>query len=262
MTPLQMARFYALVANRGKLVTPHVVAAVEAARPGNGPALQPLVRRAFHPPAKELNLDPTALQVVRDGLFEATHSPLGTSSSVFGQYPIGIAGKTGTAEKVVDGVPDRHLLVVRLRPCRGPDARRLRGDRERRLRRRGGRAVGSPGLRVLLRQAGDGRRPGEHRLMVDYAAGQRVSARPRRPHARRLVPAQSRLGAAVRGRSARRLRALGDRRDHARRRPGRPELLRDAPGVLRGDRGRRHGRDDTPRAQLLAAQLRRRCTSS
>jgi penicillin-binding protein 2 len=103
VTPLQMARFYALVANGGKLVTPHVVAAVEEPGPGNGPAAQPLVRRAFHPPAKELNLDPTALQVLRDGLFEATHSPLGTSANVFGHFPIEIAGKTGTAEKVVDG---------------------------------------------------------------------------------------------------------------------------------------------------------------
>jgi penicillin-binding protein 2 len=103
VTPLQMARFYALVANRGKLVTPHVVAAVEEPGPANGAVAQPLVRRAFHPPAKELNLDPTALQVVRDGLFEATHSPLGTSSTVFSSFPIGIAGKTGTAEKVVDG---------------------------------------------------------------------------------------------------------------------------------------------------------------
>jgi penicillin-binding protein 2 len=103
VTPLQMARFYALVANGGKLVTPHVVAAVEEPGPGNGPTAEPVVRRAFHPPAKELNLDPTAIQVLRDGLFEATHSSLGTSANVFGHFPIGIAGKTGTAEKVVDG---------------------------------------------------------------------------------------------------------------------------------------------------------------
>jgi penicillin-binding protein 2 len=103
VTPLQMARFYALVANGGKLVTPHVVAAVEQPGPGSGPAAQPFVLRSFHPPAKELNLDPTALQVVRDGLYEATHSPLGTSTSVFGHFPIPIAGKTGTAEKVVKG---------------------------------------------------------------------------------------------------------------------------------------------------------------
>jgi penicillin-binding protein 2 len=41
--------------------------------------------------------------VIREGLYEATHSPLGTSSTVFGHFPIGIAGKTGTAEKIVDG---------------------------------------------------------------------------------------------------------------------------------------------------------------
>ena len=95
VTPLQMARFYALVANGGKLVTPHVVAAVEQPGSGSGPGAQPLVLRSFHPPAKELNLDPTALQVVREGLYEATHSPLGTSSTVFGHFPIGIAGQDG-----------------------------------------------------------------------------------------------------------------------------------------------------------------------
>jgi penicillin-binding protein 2 len=101
-TPLQMARFYALVANGGKLVGPHVVADVEQPGPENGPTPGPLVLRRFQPPAKELNLDPAALQVIRSGLWEATHSPLGTSSGVFGHFPIGIAGKTGTAERTVD----------------------------------------------------------------------------------------------------------------------------------------------------------------
>ena len=86
-------------------MTPHVVAAVEQPGPSNGPAAQPLVLRSFHPPAKELNLDPAAIQVVRDGLYDATHSPLGTSSTVFGHFPIGIAGKTGTSEKLVEVAP-------------------------------------------------------------------------------------------------------------------------------------------------------------
>ena len=103
VTPLQMARFYALVANGGKLVQPHLVAAVEQPGPGSGPAARPLVLRSFHPEPKELNLDPDGLQAVRQGLYDATHSSLGTSSSVFGHFPIGIAGKTGTAEKLVDG---------------------------------------------------------------------------------------------------------------------------------------------------------------
>jgi penicillin-binding protein 2 len=101
-TPLQMARFYALVANGGKLVTPHVVADIEQAGPDNGPIAGPLVLRRFQPTPKELNIDPAALQVIREGLYEATHSTLGTSSGVFGHYPISIAGKTGTAEKTVD----------------------------------------------------------------------------------------------------------------------------------------------------------------
>jgi penicillin-binding protein 2 len=102
-TPLQMARFYALLANGGKLVTPHVVSDVEQPGSESGTAAQPLVLRRFNPAPKELNIDPTAVQVIREGLWEATHSTLGTSSGVFGHYPIGIAGKTGTAERIIEG---------------------------------------------------------------------------------------------------------------------------------------------------------------
>jgi penicillin-binding protein 2 len=101
VTPLQMARFYALVANGGKLVTPHLVSSVEQPSQKGSPT-GPLVLRKFSRPAKELNVDPAALSVVRDGLYEATHSAAGTSSGVFGHFPVAIAGKTGTAERTVD----------------------------------------------------------------------------------------------------------------------------------------------------------------
>jgi penicillin-binding protein 2 len=99
VTPLQMARFYALIANGGRLVTPHLAEDVE--QPGNGrsPAV---VRRRFAPPAPQrLDVDPSALDVVRAGLDEATHGTLGTSQAIFGTFPVRIAGKTGTAEKTV-----------------------------------------------------------------------------------------------------------------------------------------------------------------
>jgi penicillin-binding protein 2 len=96
VTPLQMARFYALVANGGKLVTPHVVSSVE--QPGNRGA----VRAVFAPQPKPVNVHPFELQAVRAGLYLATHATYGTSSGVFGSFPVPIAGKTGTAEKVVE----------------------------------------------------------------------------------------------------------------------------------------------------------------
>jgi len=56
-------------------------------------------------------VSPSSLAVVRDGLYQATHAPYGTSSAVFADFPIPIAGKTGTAEKVVPlpGYPEGHL---------------------------------------------------------------------------------------------------------------------------------------------------------
>jgi penicillin-binding protein 2 len=96
VTPLQMARFYALVANGGKLVTPHVVSGVE--QPGNRGALLTV----FSPPPRPVNVHPWELRAVREGLYWATHASYGTSSGVFGSFPVQIAGKTGTAEKVVD----------------------------------------------------------------------------------------------------------------------------------------------------------------
>jgi penicillin-binding protein 2 len=102
-SPLQMARFYALLANGGKLVKPHLVSAIEqGGGSSTGPAQGSLVLRRFQPAPQELNLDPAAIDVIRQGLFEATHSPNGTSSGVFGHFPIAIAGKTGTAEKLID----------------------------------------------------------------------------------------------------------------------------------------------------------------
>jgi penicillin-binding protein 2 len=100
VTPMQMARFYAMVANGGRLVTPHVKEDIEQP-PANGVpgAVQPTPA----PPAPvPTNVSAAALAVVRQGLFEATHATFGTSVGVFGSFPIPIAGKTGTAEKVVD----------------------------------------------------------------------------------------------------------------------------------------------------------------
>jgi len=104
-----MARFYALVANGGKLVTPYLASSVE--QPGSNGS-PPVTLRTFAPaPPRSVGLDPAALSAVKDGLYAATHSVNGTGYGVFGNFPIPIAGKTGTAEKVVNlpGYPAGHL---------------------------------------------------------------------------------------------------------------------------------------------------------
>ena len=99
VTPIQMARFYAMVANGGQLVTPHLALDVEEAGGNGSPAL---VRRRFAPPPPQrIHLDPLALSTVKLGLLEATHESFGTSNAIFGSFPVAIAGKTGTAEKHV-----------------------------------------------------------------------------------------------------------------------------------------------------------------
>jgi len=95
VTPIQMARLYAAIANGGKLVTPHVLMDVQNTNGTIVPTTAPPAPRPIP------GLDPSYLKAVQQGLFEGTHDPLGTSYGVFGNFPYPIAGKTGTAQKVV-----------------------------------------------------------------------------------------------------------------------------------------------------------------
>jgi penicillin-binding protein 2 len=93
VTPLQMARLYGAIAT-GKLVKPHLLASVER----NGRTVEIDV-----PPApKPIDVSQANLDVIRQGLYMATHdSSIGTSAPVFENFPVPIAGKTGTAEKYI-----------------------------------------------------------------------------------------------------------------------------------------------------------------
>jgi penicillin-binding protein 2 len=99
VTPLQMASFYSMLANGGKIVRPHMFYWDQ--EPGTRRS-GPLVRRRYSaPPPVDSRINPDALSAVQDGLYGATHGSTGTATTVFSTFPIQIAGKTGTAEKVV-----------------------------------------------------------------------------------------------------------------------------------------------------------------
>jgi penicillin-binding protein 2 len=104
VTPLQMVRFYSLIANGGKVVKPRIVRAVQVPGTPGWQYLNPTVPTSS-------GVDPNALAVVRDGLYRATHASYGTATSVFGNFPIPVAGKTGTAEKVVQQPGYPHPIL-------------------------------------------------------------------------------------------------------------------------------------------------------
>ena len=107
---------------------------------------------------------------------------LGTSYGVFGQFPVSIAGKTGTAEKLITlpGYPNPVKLNQSwwcgYGPTDDPVDRRLRRDRERRPRRHRGGAGGAAGVRGVLPQA---RRDHDRTSRTDATDGDRSRRHPR-----------------------------------------------------------------------------------
>jgi penicillin-binding protein 2 len=85
VTPVQMARVVAVIANGGELVTPHVILRVEGED-------TPAPTRGGRP----LGLRPETIEAIRAGM-KAVVAPGGTASRIANdKYPI--AGKTGTAQ--------------------------------------------------------------------------------------------------------------------------------------------------------------------
>lgn len=103
--PLQLAIAYAAIANGGTIVTPHVGMEVEDAA-GR-------VLREFDPkPRGKVKIDPTYRAAVLEGLHRAAQAPEGTSYGVFGGFPVGVAGKTGTAERPGHGDQSWYAVVA------------------------------------------------------------------------------------------------------------------------------------------------------
>ena len=101
--PLQMAVVYATLANGGDVVVPHVVDRVEDVSGRVLREVQPQVRR-------HVDMDPANRQAILDGLHAAAMSPGGTSYPIFGNFPVDIMGKTGTAERAPN--PDQAWYVA------------------------------------------------------------------------------------------------------------------------------------------------------
>ena len=90
--PLQLAIAYATLANGGTVVTPHVGLEVTDAA---GRVLEEFAPK----PRRHVRIDPTYRAAILEGLHDAAQNGAGTSFDVFGDFPIPVAGKTGTAQR-------------------------------------------------------------------------------------------------------------------------------------------------------------------
>jgi penicillin-binding protein 2 len=101
--PLQMAVAYAAIANGGNVVRPHV--GLEVRNPEGG-----VVQEIDPGPQRHLDINPQYRQTILEGIHMAAQSPGGTSYPVFGNFPIPMAGKTGTAQRI--GQQDQSWYVA------------------------------------------------------------------------------------------------------------------------------------------------------
>jgi penicillin-binding protein 2 len=116
VTPLQLANAYAALANGGTVVTPHLGSEIVDTSGQTVKEIDPAPRR-------KLEISPVTREAILEGLHRAATEPGGTSASVFGDFPVPVAGKTGTAERGAGNAdqswyaalapyPDPQIVVV------------------------------------------------------------------------------------------------------------------------------------------------------
>ena len=114
VTPLQMARLLAFVANDGWLVTPHLVSDDGTARRAAEIDTSPYRATRKRIPG----VSTETLRAVRAGLTAAVEEPIGTGFKTVRLPGVSIAGKTGTAE-TAPGKPD-HAWFTGYVPAENP----------------------------------------------------------------------------------------------------------------------------------------------
>ncbi|MBL4883673.1 MAG: hypothetical protein JKY95_03925 [Planctomycetaceae bacterium] len=100
VTPLQMVKLIAAIANGGELVNPHVVSRIQPGEENDQLALDQLA--VPEKPSRRLPISPGVLAEIREGLQQAVESTGGTAHKTVAMKQVAIAGKTGTAQTGLD----------------------------------------------------------------------------------------------------------------------------------------------------------------
>jgi penicillin-binding protein 2 len=117
VTPLQVTRWFAAIANRGELLRPQLVKQVGILGEAPSSTLEPDV-------TGEVDIKPEVFDMLREGMCAVTQAQAGTAEYQFRNYPdlqnIGVCGKTGTAQD--GGSPDAvsHAWFASYAPMDSP----------------------------------------------------------------------------------------------------------------------------------------------
>ncbi|MFY9265529.1 MAG: penicillin-binding protein 2 [Solirubrobacterales bacterium] len=90
--PLQMAIAYSALANGGYVVRPHLGLRIDN-------ATGQVIQNIDQPARRRVTMSPGNRNAILQGLYQAANLPGGTSVDVFSDFPVKVAGKTGTVEK-------------------------------------------------------------------------------------------------------------------------------------------------------------------
>jgi penicillin-binding protein 2 len=109
VTPMQMAVAVSAIANGGRVLVPHLGLRITDAS-GN------YIHQFETEQRSELGISQDILDVIRQGMSEVTR-PGGTARLAFEGFPISVAGKTGTAQKLPE---DDYALFIAYAPAEDP----------------------------------------------------------------------------------------------------------------------------------------------
>lgn len=111
-TPIQLINMAAAIANNGIMYKPYLVDKIVSTE-GN-------IIRDFKPEVRKyLKFDDDVYQILQEGMTEVTSTDYGTAGSIFSDFPVEIAGKTGTAQTSISS--DSHGWFVGFAPASDPE---------------------------------------------------------------------------------------------------------------------------------------------
>ncbi len=100
-TPMQLAQYAATIASKGTRYAPRLVKEIRRTESDGSLGKVELVKEPLI--MNQVNVDPEAFERVHRGFWAVTHDVGSRSYNNFGNYPVGVAGKTGSGESFYQG---------------------------------------------------------------------------------------------------------------------------------------------------------------